>query len=49
MRKSMMMKVPALVGLAAVLVAGGEPKAQAERTFQLIYHSDTRAYYRPCG
>jgi hypothetical protein len=38
---------------AALLALSGTPTAPAlgddARPFQLVYHSDTRGYYRPCG
>lgn len=31
----------------AIAVRSGD--GGAYKTFQLVYHSDTRGYYRPCG
>jgi hypothetical protein len=35
-----------VLGLAS---ATRDVAKQSPRSFQLIYHSDTRGYYRPCG
>jgi hypothetical protein len=35
-----------LLGLVSATRNAAE---QTPRSFQLIYHSDTRGYYRPCG
>jgi hypothetical protein len=48
-----MMKPASLIIAGAVCLAlaaadrGGA--GQEGRAFQLVYHSDTRGYYRPCG
>ena len=43
-----------LVGAAVLFAAflafpGGTAGTQEFKSFQLVYHSDTRGYYRPCG
>lgn len=36
--------------IAAVFLAGAGAHGQSGyKSFQLVYHSDTRGYYRPCG
>jgi len=42
------------LGIAAVLLAlswtsTAPALGDDARAFQLVYHSDTRGYYRPCG
>jgi len=32
-----------------LLVTGADPAPGTSHSFQLVYHSDTRGYYRPCG
>jgi hypothetical protein len=46
----------ALVAAAAVVIlpviaslAGQSDEGRGYKSFQLVYHSDTRGYYRPCG
>jgi hypothetical protein len=35
---------------AAVVVLNGPARSQqGYKSFQLVYHSDTRGYYLPCG
>jgi len=48
MNQSMRWMAAAVVW-AVLLVAGAEPAPGTSRSFQLVYHSDTRGYYRPCG
>jgi hypothetical protein len=39
-----------LFGLVAILVAAtAAQEPYAYQSFQLVYHSDTRGYVRPCG
>ncbi len=33
----------------ALTVAAAEPEAPPEPDVRLVYESDTRAYYQPCG
>ena len=33
----------------AAAPAGQTGEGQGFKSFQLVYHSDTRGYYRPCG
>lgn len=36
--------------IAAVAMFGETAESQGTyKSFQLVYHSDTRGYYRPCG
>ena len=53
-----MKKAIALVGTAVFLAAvfvfprgtvNGQTGTQNFKSIQLVYHSDTRGYYRPCG
>jgi hypothetical protein len=39
----------ALTALIAAAVLGTAHGQQGYKSFQLVYHSDTRGYYRPCG
>ncbi|MCK5618272.1 MAG: hypothetical protein KAJ17_02675 [Candidatus Krumholzibacteria bacterium] len=42
--------VAALVALVAVAAIHDLAKSQqGYKSIQLVYHSDTRGYYRPCG
>jgi len=42
--------VAALVALVAVAVIHDWARSQqGYKSIQLVYHSDTRGYYRPCG
>jgi len=38
-----------LVLLSAATPVGQTGDGQGFKSFQLVYHSDTRGYYRPCG
>jgi hypothetical protein len=52
MKKSILVAAAVLVGsLSAVPgdVANGQMEGSNYKSFQLVYHSDTRGYYRPCG
>jgi len=42
--------VAALVALVAVAAIHDRAESQQRyKSIQLVYHSDTRGYYRPCG
>ncbi|HEX5132287.1 MAG TPA: hypothetical protein VFX92_07360 [Candidatus Krumholzibacteria bacterium] len=41
--------VVALVAAGLGLARAGETPGAAEPDVRLVYESDTRAYYRPCG
>jgi hypothetical protein len=32
-----------------LLAAGRDVAQEGYESFELVYHSDTRGYYRPCG
>jgi hypothetical protein len=53
-----MKKAITLIGIAVFFAAvftlpqgtvNGQAGTQNFKSFQLVYHSDTRGYYRPCG
>lgn len=50
---TIMIRRTLLVTAGAVLLGlfatGSNVAREKTRAFQLVYHSDTRGYYRPCG
>ncbi len=47
------LKIITIIVLCAAVLAGMSPPSSSEdvgmNTIQLVYHSDTRGYYLPCG
>ena len=49
MRKSLVAAAAVIVLPVIASLAGQSDDGQSFQSFQLVYHSDTRGYYRPCG
>jgi hypothetical protein len=45
------MKITVMVSLLVIMIGGClQPQKTARyESFQLVYHSDTRGFYNPCG
>jgi hypothetical protein len=49
MRRAVMAAAAVVMIPVLAALAGQSYDRGGGRSFQLVYHSDTRGYYRPCG
>ena len=49
MRISLVAAVAAVILPVIASLPGQSDEGRGYKSFQLVYHSDTRGYYRPCG
>lgn len=49
MRKTLVAAAAVMILPVIASLADQSDKVRGYKSFQLVYHSDTRGYYRPCG